>query len=135
MLNIILPITRGINKKIYFKSHPAQYIYIDNIKYPNINITDLTLDKLLKQFDTVICCSSSSAAVESFILNLKTIVFIPTGDLNKSPLKKIPNVFFVSTKKEMAEAVKSNHHYSSKKDFFFLNNDFKNWKKLLNMKN
>jgi len=135
MLNIILPITRGINKEIYFKSHPAQSIYIDNIQYPNINITDLTLDKLLKEFDTVICCSSSSAAVESFVLNLKTIVFVPTGDLNKSPLKNIPNVFFVSTKKEMAEAVKSNHHYSSKKDFFFLNNDFKNWEKLLNMKN
>ena len=135
MLNIILPITRGINKKIYFKSHPAQSIYIDNIQYPNINITDLSLDKLLKDFDTVICCSSSSAAVESFILNLKTIVFVPTGDLNKSPLKNIPNVFFVSTKKEIAEAVKSNHHYSSEKDFFFLNNDFKNWKKLLNMKN
>jgi surface carbohydrate biosynthesis protein (TIGR04326 family) len=135
MLNIILPITRGINEKIYFKSHPAQSINIDNIQYPKINITDLSLDKLLKDFDTVICCSSSGAAVESFILNLKTIVFVPSGDLNKSPLKNIPNVFFVSTKKEIAKAVKSNHHYSSEKDFFFLNNDFKNWKKLLNMKN
>ena len=135
MLNIILPITRGLNKKIYFKSHLAQSIYIDKIQYPNINITDLNLDKLLNQFDTVICCSSSGAAVESFVLNLKTIVFVPLGDLNQSPLKNIPNVFFVSTKKEMAEAVKSNHYYSSKKDFFFLNNDFKNWKKLLIIKN
>ena len=135
MLNISLPIITGLNKKIYFKSHPAQSIYIDKIQYPNINITDLTLDKLLKEFDTVICCSSSGAAVESFVLNLKTIVFVPLGDLNASPLKNNPNVFFVSTKKEMVEAVKSDHHYSSKKDFFFLNNDFKNWKKLLNMKN
>ena len=97
MLNIILPITRGLNKKIYFKSHLAQSIYIDKIQYPNINITDLNLDKLLNQFDTVICCSSSGAAVESFVLNLKTIVFVPLGDLNQSPLKNIPNVFFVSS--------------------------------------
>ncbi len=134
MINIILPIIKGLNKKIYFKSHPAQSINIDKIQYPNIKITDLTLDKLLKEFDTVICCSSSGAAVESFVSNLKTIVFVPLGDLNLSPLKNIPNVFFVSTQKEIAEAVKSNHHYSSKKDFFFLNNEFKNWKKLLNMK-
>ena len=136
MLNISLPITKRLNKKIYFKSHPAQYVHIDKIEYPNINIRDLTLDKLLKEFDTIICCSSTGAAVESFVLNLKTIVFLPLGDLNASPLKNNPNVFFVSTKREMVEAVKSDHHhYSSKKDFFFLDNDFKNWKKVLNIKN
>lgn len=133
LLNIFLPISSDFNKKITFKSHPAKLINIDKIQYPNVNVTDLPLASLFKESDTVICCSSSGAAVEAFIENMKTIIFIVPGELNTSPLKDNSNVFFVSTQNEMARAISFEYKSNSKDDFFFLNNDIPNWKNLLNI--
>ena len=133
MLNIFLPMSSYFDKKITFKSHPAKLINIDKVHYPNVNITDLPLALLFKESDTVICCSSSGAAVEAFIENMKTIIFIVPGELNTSPLKDNSNVFFVSTQNEIAQAISFEHKSNSKDDFFFLNHDIPNWKNILNI--
>lgn len=132
MLNTFLPISNEFNRKITFKPHPAKFIDIDKNQYPNVKITDLPLTFLLKEFDIVICCSSSGAAVEAFIKNIKTIIFIIAGDLNTSPLKDHSNVFFVSTQNDIRQAINSGFKDNSTNDFFYLDNNMPKWKKILN---
>ena len=134
MLNTILPLSATISEKISFKSHPAQLIEISKIKYPNVNITDLPLEILLDSFDTVVCCSSSSVAVESYLKNLKTIVFISPGELNTSPLKGYPNVFFVSNKEDLNMAINYTTDTLSENDFFYLDKSLSNWISLIKNK-
>lgn len=132
MLNIFLPISSNYNKKITFKSHPAKLINIDKTKYPNINITDLPLAILLNEFDTVLCCSSSGA-VEAFIKNMKTIIFIIAGEINTSPLKDNRNVFFVSNQNEIDQAIKAEYKENFTNNFFYLDIGIPNWKNTLNI--
>lgn len=133
MLNTFLPISNDFDRKITFKPHPAKFIDVNKNQYPNVKITDLPLTFLLKEFDIVICCSSSGAAVETFIKKIKTIIFIVAGELNTSPLKDNPNVFFVSTQNDMRQAINSGFKDNSTNDFFNLDKNMPKWKKILNI--
>jgi surface carbohydrate biosynthesis protein (TIGR04326 family) len=123
MLECLKPIIGSrINKKFDFKPHPANEINIDLFD-KKLNIVNGKLIELIRDYQTVICPSSSAAAVESFLMGLKTIIYLEKGSINTSPLRNNKNVFFVSSSMEIKNALEKSKSSLIENDF--LNLDIK----------
>ena len=117
-------------KKLYFKSHPAQPVRI-NKEISNINSIDEPLNKLLNNVNTVICPASSGAAVEAFYGNLKTIVYISKGELNTSPLKNFKSVDFFSHSEELKNIINKSNVSNENHSIFLVNEKTPKWNSFL----
>ena len=130
MLDSIYPIlSNKYNWK--FKPHPANHIKID-YQYNNlISVIDEPIERILLNNSTVISTSLTSSSIESLILGLRTIIFQTPGELNRSPLKGEAGVTFVSSGKEIQEAIKIPNPKRDKKDFFYYSENLFRWNELL----
>ncbi len=117
-------------KKLYFKPHPAQPISL-NEDLSNITVIDDHLSKVLCDFETVICSSTTGAAVEAFSLSLNTIVFISVGELNTSPLKGISQVKFFSSINDFINALNSIKNINQSKDYFLVDEKQPKWNEFI----
>jgi surface carbohydrate biosynthesis protein (TIGR04326 family) len=105
--------------------------------YPDLQVDEITeaLHRVLADFDVVLTTHQTCASLDAYLAGLSVVIFLDCGNLNLSPLRGYPDVCFVSTPEELAEAIqnasqnKANRPIS--KDFFFLEPELTRWKQLL----
>jgi len=120
---------------IHFKSHPATPIQLNRYNNLHIDVTDKPLTKILKKFDLVLSMVTTSASIEPFLAGIPVIVIIDDYDLNSSPLRNEPGVYFVSTTEELHQTLNNiNLELLNPEpdEYFWINKELPRWKALLN---
>ena len=121
--------------KFTLKAHPGHAVSLAD--YPRLRVeqTDLALGELLGDYDIAIAANSTSAAVDAFVAGLPVIIGLHGGSLNLSPLRCQAGVRFVSTSKELVDALRAaacgGAGDRDREDFFFLDPGLPRWKRLL----
>ena len=88
-------------------------------------------EEILGDFDIAYSTNLTSAAVEAYITGLQVVVMLNETELNYSPLRGQPDVLFVSSPEELAEALQSSLQKPVSNDFFFLDPELSSWSNLL----
>ena len=129
--NSVLKFNRNI--VIHFKPHP-NYSF-EASKYPNLNIVfeKEELRNLIPRFSLAITTNKTTASIETYIGGLKTIVMLNNNDLNFSPLRGVDGVSFVSCEEDLVKAINEKENLKKNEilDYFFIDPNFKLWKKTL----
>ncbi len=118
--------------KYIVKPHPRKPIQIDN--YPNlpIKITDEPISKLLNKFNIVYTDNITSAAVDAYCSGKQVVTFLDPNMMDFSPLRGAKEVLFVSSAKELADALKKGSVINNtKREYFYINSDLCRWKELI----
>jgi len=117
------------------KNHPNCQMSINDYPVLNLNQTSDSLEKMLLQFDVVIVAGSSTSALDSYIAGLRVIVYLDSCDFNYSPVRGFTDVMFVTTPKEMKEAIELEGRVTETKNaidqFFWLDKDLPRWRHFL----
>ncbi|RHX91198.1 carbohydrate biosynthesis protein [Leptospira yasudae] len=124
-----------LNRKFEFilKPHPACPVYEEDFPGLNLTVLDKPVADLLKNADVVYTSNITSAAVEAFCSGIPVISVLDGNSLNMSPLLGLDRVSFVSTPKELSDALQSDFNFFIEKEntFFCLDRSLTKWKKLL----
>jgi surface carbohydrate biosynthesis protein (TIGR04326 family) len=105
--------------------------------YPRLQFreTNRALHELLGDFDIVIAGNSTSAAVDAHVAGLPVIIGLDGASLNLSPLRDQPGVCFVTTGKELIEALLRTSRPAAtdvcREGLFFLDPALPRWRRLL----
>ncbi|MBU6176780.1 MAG: hypothetical protein KGO80_03360 [Bacteroidetes bacterium] len=117
------------------KPHPAGEFSAD--KFPRVRALLRTepLPDLLGDCDVAYSSSITSAALDAYCAGIRVVSMLDPNTLNLSPLRGCEGVVFVSTPKELADALSASASISNMKDkvnmFFTLDIDLLRWRKLL----
>lgn len=121
--------------KFTFKPHPCYAVKLADYAGIQADETTEALDRILGEYDIVLAANSTSASVDAYVAGLPVIIGLDEDELNLSPLRGRPDVRFVSTPEELADALRSaeqgiaanpNHD-----EFFFMDPELPRWKRLL----
>jgi len=118
-----------------FKPHPGYAVELAG--YPGLRADETreALDRIVGDYDFAVAANSTSASVDAYVAGLPVIIALDGADLNLSPLRGQPDVRFVSTPEELAEALQtkgqSTASDSDRQEFFFLDAELPRWKQLL----
>ena len=130
-------VVTSINEPYGFtlKNHPNCPIAINNYPVLNLSQTNEALEKILLQFDMVIVAGSSTAALDAYMAGLRVIVYLDACDFNYSPVRGFSGVTFVTTPKEMKDAIelecKDVETEKALDQFFWLDRDLPRWRRFL----
>ncbi len=118
------------------KPHP-NYL-IKSADYPSLHLKVVMapLGEILHDFDIAYSSNLTSAAVDAYLVGLPVVVMLDETELNFSPLRDQPSVFFVSTPEALAEALqtvadKGTATESDHSEFFFLDPELPRWSRLV----
>ena len=117
------------------KPHPCCSIYAKD--YPNLKmkITMEPIFKLLDYCDVVYTGRYTSAAVDAYCMGKKVITVLDQNSLNLSPLRGFSDVSFISTAKELADALNNMENIKNVNgqgdNYFHLDKHLPRWRKLL----
>lgn len=117
------------------KPHPN--FMIDAADYPSLHLKVVSnaLGEILHDFDIAYSSNLTSAAVDAYLTGLPVVVMLEETELNLSPLRGQPEVRFVSTPEELAEALlaanQSMGEVPNREDFLFLDPELPRWQKVL----
>jgi surface carbohydrate biosynthesis protein (TIGR04326 family) len=118
-----------------FKPHPSHSVNLGD--YPRLQFreTNRALHELLGDFDVAIAGNSTSAAVDAYAAGLPVIVGLDGASLNLSPLRGHAGVYFVTTGKELIEALRCTSLRAAtdvcREGLFFLDPALRRWRRLL----
>jgi surface carbohydrate biosynthesis protein (TIGR04326 family) len=121
--------------RLTFKPHPGCAIKLR--AYPGLQADETTepLDRILGEYDIALSANGTSASVDAYVAGLPVIIGLDGNALNLSPLRGQPDVRFVSTPKELVEAILAARQGSAGDsdyhEFFFLDQDLPRWQRLL----
>ena len=142
LTHMILNLLNSMDKKILmkynvlFKTHPATTISLKD--YTNINLTETaaTLSHLLSKADVVFSTIMTSAAVETYLVGLPTIILLDSNTLKFNPLRDESGVYFISNKNQLQNTLINMNYkqYSNNLgNYFWTNPKLPRWKKLLEL--
>lgn len=143
LLNLISLININTLHKfeILFKSHPgSEYQLKFDFKRFKFKIVNNPISELLIYSNIVCSTNSTSASVEAFCFGLDILIYNSYNNFNMSPLKDVDGVVFFENSKTLETLLinffQNFPQISSKdrlyKDYFYINTDLSNWKKILN---
>jgi len=121
--------------KIIFKPHPLAVITKSDFhKFP-FEISTLSIGELVDSYDIAFTSNPTVASVDVFLSNKKTLIMQDYSSFNMSPLRGVDGVSFISSPNDLEEEIIKNFETPKRKiiDFFELNKELKNWKKLLDI--
>ena len=121
-------------EKIVIKPHP--YCSVDSTLSDislgvQIEIKHESLSNLWDKADVVYAANSTSAALESLVYGLPTIVAIASDAINLSPLFGIMSSTFVSNVDELADRLRTPLIEMTSRDYFLLDKRLMYWRALL----
>jgi surface carbohydrate biosynthesis protein (TIGR04326 family) len=137
MLQMLKTSSVYINKNIIFtlKPHPLCPIKPEDFASLNLAIVKKPLGEIITEYDVVYTTNVTSASVDAYLAGLSVVVMLNDTELNFSPLRGKAGVSFVSTPKDLAEALHllsmPNVKRKIQNDYFFLDSQFPKWKRLL----
>jgi len=117
-----------------FKSHPACPIDLNRFPKLKMDVTKETLSDILMCFDVVYTSAVTSAAVDAYSAGLKVVTILDALDLNLSPLRGEREVTFVTSGKQLADALNNRLFPSTNGDvdnYFYTTNSLPRWTTLL----
>ena len=130
-LNLLIDSITYINEPVDFiiKPHPACPIDLSRFKDFKGEFSNKPIDELMKRSDIVYSSSLTSAAIDAYSVGLPIITLLDGKTLNASPLRGNKEVFFVTSSKSLAEAIKSVKLKSTykRKEFFYINSGLSRW--------
>jgi surface carbohydrate biosynthesis protein (TIGR04326 family) len=118
-----------------FKPHPGLTVNLED--YPGIAAgeTNEALGAMLSRYEVAIAANNTSASVDAYLAGLHVIIALDGKGLNLSPFCGLQAARFVTTGKELAEALESVRHklapVHDREDFFFMDPGLPRWKRLL----
>lgn len=137
LLRLVEQATKVLRNKPRFtlKSHPGLSVNLTH--YPGITASETreALGTILGGYDVAVAANTTSASVDAYLAGLDVIIALDGGGLNLSPFRGLPAVRFVTTGKELAEALdmaaQPGTRDRERQDFFFLDSGLPRWKRLL----
>ena len=125
------------NLRITLKIHPACRIDLRNFSTLSFITSNLPVNELLSSHDIAFTGNLTGAAIEAYCAGLKTIIALDFARLNKSPLRGIEDVTFVSSSEELLSTLnkfsysKNSSRKLSAHDIFILDTTLQRWKKMI----
>jgi surface carbohydrate biosynthesis protein (TIGR04326 family) len=119
-----------------FKAHPSYAVNLAD--YPRLKLreTNSALHQVLSDYDIAIAGNSTSAAVDAYVAGLPVIIGLHGASLNLSPLRGRRGVAFVTSGRELVDALLAAHTADranpDREQFFFLDPNLPRWERLLN---
>ena len=127
-----------LNKSLSFivKADACNPIELNGFEKLNIQMTTDSMSELLVRCNTVYADNMTSASVDAYCLGKQVVSMLDPTMVNLSPLIDIEGVIFVSTSKELAEALNGNSMSEyTKNEYFYLDPNLKKWEELITGKN
>ena len=117
------------------KPHPACAVNLENFSKLQWKVVTDPLSQILKNYDMAYTSNRTSAAVDAYFFGLPVVSMLDGEELNFSPLRGLPGVFFVRSPNELAIALQhcnqTHKDLIDCKDFFFLDPALPRWRHLL----
>ena len=114
------------------KADPWNPIELNDFQKLNIEMTTESMSELLVRCNVVYTDNITSAAVDAYCLGRRVVSMLDPSMLNLSPLIDTEGVAFVSSPKELAEALNGNSMSEyTKNEYFYLDPNLKKWEKLI----
>ena len=116
------------------KSHPACLINIKNYKKITLENSYENLEDIIHKYDLVIAPAATLSALDSYLSNIKTIIFLAKDELNISPLRGFKDIKITYDNTSLKEALSLNNlnNYNfNKQDFFWYDKNLSFWKEIL----
>ena len=89
------------------------------------------VQELMKQMDVVYCANSTGASLEAAWLGVPLIILAAMDSMNLNPLFGFPDLSFVKDCSELLSALENPQPIEIPKDYFFLDENLKSWKEIL----
>ena len=123
------------NLELTVKPHPACPINPADYTEINFEISDQPLSDLLNLFDVAYTSCLTSAAVDAYCAGLQVISVLDPTALNLSPLRGITGVKFVSSARDLHNAlleISSQSHEDAKRiNYFYVDPSLPRWRALI----
>jgi surface carbohydrate biosynthesis protein (TIGR04326 family) len=111
---------------------------VESAAYPSLQLRIVgdPLPKIMQDADIAYAGNTTSAAVDAYLAGLPVVVMLDETELNYSPLRGKTGVRFVTTPRELAQALEeaprtNRDSVSASNDFFFLDPELPRWRRLL----
>ena len=118
--------------KLYIKPHPSSlFFFQDEIKKKyKFKILKSSLQKIVKNFNKIISSNSTSAGIEYLMSGRQVFIFDNNKYFDLSPFKN-SNLSYLTDINQIINFKKKKFLINKYKDFYFINNSLKKWKKLI----
>jgi surface carbohydrate biosynthesis protein (TIGR04326 family) len=126
----------GKYDEIWIKQHPGLPLdFILKDLKPNFKFTMVTrpIIELMEQADVVYCANSTGASLEAAWLGVPLIILAAMDSMNLNPLFGFPGQSFVKDCSGLLSALENPRPIEMPKDYFFLDEDLKSWKEILEL--
>ena len=126
----------GLEKydQVWIKPHPGLGLdpILKDLK-PNFKFTLATrpIVELMEETDVVYCANSTGASLEAAWLGVPLIILAAMDSMNLNPLFGFPDQSFVKDCTELLLALESPRPIEMPEDYFFLDENLKSWKEVL----
>ena len=124
------------NMSLYIKFHPNCVFDVKRYREFNIIVEDQSFTSFKTSYDYAIATNMTSAAVDSYLLGIRTFIMQSRNNLNFSSLRDFKEVIFFSNSHELAEKLfnvtEKKMFKSNKSDFFNFNKLYTGWDKIIN---
>jgi surface carbohydrate biosynthesis protein (TIGR04326 family) len=118
------------------KPHPACPVSQSDYPSLRLQLTNLSLDKLLVDCDVAYTSNMTSAAVDAFSSGVPVVSVLDAEAFNISPLRGVGGVSYVTNPAELASSLLEAHGKKSATppDYFRLDRELPRWQELLGLK-
>jgi len=135
MLSLLSECCSEINEQytVILKFHPNMVIDKVHLKDINYEISDRPISELLQKSDVAFTSNISASAMDAYCYGLKVVSFRDPSILNKSLLRNIEGISFVSSAEELSYALVSSHSMNQNflsRNYFILDKNLSSWKKI-----
>ena len=117
------------------KPHPITPVFPGHFPSLNLSLASGALEEIIGDFDFAYSTNLTSATVDAYFAGLQVVAMLNPEKLNFSPLRGYPNLNFVNTPAELADAFNQvsfkEKNISDPNEFFFLDPELPRWRKLL----
>ena len=120
------------NYEVYVKTHPLYQF--EEVDFPSLKfkIDNAELIKVIQKTDIAFSVLSTSASLDTYLMNVPTYVYIRSGEINFSPMKNNLENNFIYSLRDIIKVLNKDNHYSYHgTQFFFLDKDLSRWRKLM----
>lgn len=143
MLQLLDAAAPHISARSTYTVKPHPNFLVKSEDYPSLHLKVVMepLGEILNDFDIAYSSNMTSAAVDAYLAGLPVVVMLDETELNFSPLRGQPGVYFVSTPEELAETLQTTIQDTTMGmdpdhgNFFFLDPELPRWKRLLSSAN
>jgi len=100
-----------------------------------LQISNLPLSDLMQYCHIAIATDSTAGSLDAYLSNKKTLIMHNGKSFNLSPLRATKNVTFIRNHQDLEEFFGKDSFIDSQsnfENFFFVDKEFRLWKKLLN---